>query len=108
MPPTAARQVGVKIAGGMDASEASLHGKNARQLAALVQLGAPPIEAIRSQTLYAAELLGRPEQIGSIEPGRFADLIAVEGDPLADIRVLERVKVVMKGGEIVSDTREGR
>jgi imidazolonepropionase-like amidohydrolase len=103
-----ARQVGVKIAGGMDASEERLHGKNARQLTALVQLGMPPIEAIRSATLLAAELLGRPDQLGTLEPGRFADLIAVDGDPLTDIRVLERVTLVMKGGVVVSDTREPR
>ncbi|MCK6593254.1 MAG: amidohydrolase family protein [Polyangiaceae bacterium] len=102
---TLARQVGVKIAGGMDASEEKLQGKNARQLAALVELGVPPVEAIRSQTEAAAELLGQSDQIGTLEPGRYADLIAVEGDPRVDIRVLERVKLVMKGGEVVIDTR---
>lgn len=102
---TLARQVGVKIAGGMDASEERLQGKNARQLAALVELGVPPVEAIRSQTEAAAELLGQSDQIGTLEPGRYADLIAVEGDPRVDIRVLERVKLVMKGGEVVIDTR---
>jgi imidazolonepropionase-like amidohydrolase len=103
-----ARQVGVKIAGGMDASEERLQGKNARQLTALVQLGMPPVEAIRSATVLAAELLGRPDQLGTLEPGRFADLIAVEGDPLTDIRALERVTLVMKGGVVVSDKREPR
>jgi imidazolonepropionase-like amidohydrolase len=105
---TLARQIGVKLAGGLDATEDRLHGKNAQQLTALVKLGVPPIEAIRSQTVSAAELLGRSDQIGTLEPGRFADLIAVDGDPLADIRELERVKLVMKGGVIVSDARDPR
>jgi imidazolonepropionase-like amidohydrolase len=105
---TVAQQVGVKIAGGMDASEGRLQGKNARQLTALVELGMPPIEAIRSATLSAADLLGRSEQLGTLEPGRLADLIAVDGDPLTDIRALERVKLVMKGGQVVSDDRNPR
>jgi imidazolonepropionase-like amidohydrolase len=101
----AARQIGVKIAGGMDASEERLHGKNARQITALVDLGLPPLDAIRSETVIAAELLGRADRIGTLEPGHLADLIAVDGDPLADIHALERVKVVMKGGVVASDTR---
>lgn len=102
---TTARQVGVKIAGGMDASEERLHGKNARQITALAQLGVPPLDAVRSETLVAAELLDRADRIGTLEPGRFADLVAVDGDPLVDIRALERVKLVMKGGAVVSDQR---
>lgn len=103
-----AQEVGVKIAGGMDASEASFQGKNAQQLTALVQLGLTPIETIRTQTLNAADLLGWSDLVGTVEPGRFADLIAVAGDPLADITELERVKFVMKGGLVVKDQRKPR
>ena len=60
----------------------------------------PPFEAIRTATQNAADLLGRSEDLGSLQPGRFADLIAVTGDPLADIRVLERIQFVMKQGRI--------
>lgn len=68
-----------------------------------MQLGVTPIEAIRTQTLNAAELLGWSDRVGVVEPGRYADLIAVDGDPLADITELERVKFVMKGGVVVKD-----
>ncbi len=103
-----AQEVGVKIAGGMDAAEAAFHGKNAQQLTVLVQLGVTPIDAIRTQTLNAAELLGWSDRVGAVEPGRFADLIAVDGDPLADITELERVTFVMKGGLVVKDQGKPR
>jgi imidazolonepropionase-like amidohydrolase len=99
-----AKQIGVKIAGGMDASNDAHQGKNAQQLEAIVKLGLSPLEAIRSETLTAAELLGRSEDIGTLEPGRYADLVAVAGDPLTDITSLERVKLVVKGGVIVRAT----
>ncbi len=100
-----ARELGVKIAGGLDASEGALHGKNATLLTAIVKLGVPPIEAIRGHTVAAADLLDRADRVGVLEAGKLADLIAVEGDPLVDIRVLEHVNVVMKGGRIVRDER---
>ena len=103
-----AQEVGVKIAGGMDASEAALQGKNAKQLTGLVKLGMTPIDAIRTQTINAAELLGWSDQAGVAEPGRFADLIAVDGDPLADITELERVKFVIKGGLVVKNQLASR
>jgi imidazolonepropionase-like amidohydrolase len=64
----------------------------------------PLLEIIRPATINAAELLGWQNRIGTIEPGRFADLIAVEGDPRTDVTDLERVKFVMKGGVIIKDS----
>jgi imidazolonepropionase-like amidohydrolase len=77
------------------------HGDNAKQFAYMVKYGMPPIEAIRAATMNAAELMGWSDRIGSLEPGKLADLIAVDGDPLADVTVLEHVRVVMKGGQVV-------
>jgi imidazolonepropionase-like amidohydrolase len=98
-----ARQIGVKIAGGLDAAEADLQGRNARQLISLVQLGVPAIDAIRTETVNAAELLAWSDRIGTLDPGKFADVIAVDGNPMADVRVLERVKFVMKNGSVIEN-----
>lgn len=93
-----AYQAGVKFAYGTDAAVFP-HGRNARDFAILVdQLGVPPMEAIRMSTQYAADLIGISDKAGTIEPGKWADLIAVIGDPLQNIRLLEDVKFVMKGG----------
>ena len=97
-------QAGVKIAFGTDASNFP-HGLNARQFAWQVKYGQTPIEAIRSATISAAELIGRGDEIGALEPGKWADLIAVKGDPLSDVRVLENVSFVMKEGKIFKDAR---
>ncbi len=70
----------------------------------MVQYGMTPMQAIQAATVNAAELMGWRDRVGSIEPGRYADLIAVAGDPLADIRSLEKVGFVMKGGEVVKNT----
>lgn len=94
---------GVKIADGFDASEEGRHGRNAEELAAMVKRGMPPMDAIRAATLNAAELLSWTDRVGAIEAGKYADLIAVDGDPLADVAVLQQVKFVMKGGELVLD-----
>jgi|HubBroStandDraft_2_1064218.scaffolds.fasta_scaffold07099_4 imidazolonepropionase-like amidohydrolase len=98
-----ARELGVKIANGFDPSSAEAHGKNAREIIAMTKLGLQPLEAIRAATTNAAELMGWSEKVGSIEPGKFADIIAVSGDPIADIGELEHVKFVMKGGTIVKN-----
>jgi imidazolonepropionase-like amidohydrolase len=90
---------GVRLAFGTDGGVYP-HGDNARQFAYMVKYGMTPLAAIRAATLDAAELLGWADRVGSIEPGFYADLIAVEGDPLADVTVLERVRVVVKGGRI--------
>jgi len=93
-----AYQAGVKFAYGTDAAVFP-HGRNARDFGILVdQLGVPPMEAIRMATQYAADLIGISDTAGTIEPGKWADLIAVAGDPLQNIRLLEDVKFVMKGG----------
>lgn len=81
------------------------HGDNARQLAYMVRYGMTPMQAIRSATIEAARLMQWEDRVGSIAAGRFADLIAVEGDPLVDISVLERVRFVMKGGVVVRSDR---
>lgn len=97
-------RAGVRIAFGTDASVYP-HGLNARQFAWQVRYGQTPIEAIRSATVSASDLIGRDNNAGSLEPGRWADLIAVKGDPLADVRVLESVAFVMKEGKVYRDIR---
>jgi imidazolonepropionase-like amidohydrolase len=97
-----AAQAGVKIAYGTDAGVYP-HGGNAKQFAYMVKYGLTPMQAIQSATVNAADLLGWSDRVGSIEPGKFADLIVVESDPLKDITVLERIKFVMKGGQIVKN-----
>jgi imidazolonepropionase-like amidohydrolase len=90
---------GVKIAFGTDQSLAP-HGTNAREFALMVKAGMKPIDAIVAATGSAADLIGDTQDIGSVQPGRYADLVAVNGDPLADVTQLERVQFVMKGGAI--------
>jgi imidazolonepropionase-like amidohydrolase len=82
------------------------HGDNAREFASRVRLGQAPMAAILSATRTAAEILGWSDRVGTIEPGRFADLIAVGGDPLRDITELERVIWVMKGGVVYKDRQQ--
>jgi imidazolonepropionase-like amidohydrolase len=73
----------------------------ARQMAYMVRYGMTPMEAIRSATVVASELMGWQDRVGAVAPGRFADLVAVAGDPLQDIALLESVAFVMKGGAVV-------
>ena len=97
-------RAGVKIAFGTDASVYP-HGLNARQFAWQVRYGQAPMEAIRSATISAAELIGRDNNAGSLEPGKWADLIAVKDDPLRDVKALEHVSFVMKEGKVYKDAR---
>jgi imidazolonepropionase-like amidohydrolase len=90
---------GVRIAFGTDMGVGP-HGKNARELGYMVEAGMSPADAIRAATLNAAELLDISDTTGSIAPGKSADIIAVHGDPLADISELERVKFVMARGAL--------
>lgn len=91
---------GVKVAFGTD-SGVSKHGDNAQEFALMVSAGMAPSDAIVAATSSAATLIGAPDRIGSIQAGRFADLIATTGDPLKDITELQRVRFVMKGGVVV-------
>lgn len=94
-----AMRMGVKICFGTDVG-AFEHGTSAREFVKMVEYGMKPIEAIKSATTRAAELLRMEKQIGTIEPGKYADIIAVEGNPLDDIRALTRVGFVMKAGQV--------
>jgi len=97
-------QAGVRIGFGTDAGIFP-HGQNARQFAYLVRHGLSPLDAIRSATINAAQCLGEERDLGSIAPGRFADMIAVRGDPLADVELLRKVEGVMKAGRLVTRSR---
>jgi imidazolonepropionase-like amidohydrolase len=99
---TRAYKAGVRMAFGTDGGVYP-HGDNAKQFAWMVKLGMTPADAIQAATVNAAELLGWSHHVGTLEPGSYADIIAVEGDPLTDITRLERVKFVMKNGEIVKN-----
>jgi imidazolonepropionase-like amidohydrolase len=93
---------GVKVAFGTDAAVYP-HGLNAHEFAVMVKLGLTPLQAIQASTTNAADLLGWSGKVGTLEPGAWADIIAVDGDPLKDVTTLERVKFVMRGGEVVKN-----
>jgi imidazolonepropionase-like amidohydrolase len=95
-----AHRAGVKMVFGSDAGVMP-HGQVGRQFATMVQYGMSPMEAIQAATRNAAQALGRERDVGAIAVGRFGDLIAVDGDPTDNVRVLETVPVVIKGGEVV-------
>ncbi|OYQ32761.1 Xaa-Pro dipeptidase [Niveispirillum lacus] len=96
-------KAGVKMVFGSDAGVYP-HGDNGKQFARMVQFGMTPMQAIQAATVNAADALGASSDIGALAVGRYGDLIAVKGDPLADISVLERVDVVVKGGKLVKGT----
>jgi imidazolonepropionase-like amidohydrolase len=98
-------RAGVKVAYGTDAGVYP-HGWNGKQFVFMVRYGLTPMQAIQSATTSAADLLGWTDKVGAVAPGLYADLIAVDGDPLSDITELERVKFVMKGGIVYKDSRE--
>ncbi len=93
---------GVKVAFGTDAAVYP-HGLNAHEFAVMVKLGLSPLQSIQSATINAADLLGWSDRMGAIEPGKWADIIAVDGDPLQNVTTLERVRFVMKSGEVVKN-----
>ena len=93
---------GVKVAFGTDAAVYP-HGLNAHEFGVMVKLGLTPLQAIQAATVNAADLLGWSDKVGTIEAGKWADIIAVHGDPLKDVTTLEHVKLVMKGGEVVKN-----
>jgi imidazolonepropionase-like amidohydrolase len=95
---------GVKIAFGTDAG-VSKHGRNADEFELLVKHGMTPATAIQAATVNAATLLGIESEVGTLEPGKAADIIAVSGDPLRDVTVLKRVGFVMKDGQVFKDER---
>ena len=96
-----AHKAGVKFAMGSDAVY-TMFGQNTRELAWFVKAGMSPEQALKTATTNAADLLGKSAELGWVMPGHFADLIAVEGDPLADIQVsIEKVRAVMKGGRVI-------
>jgi imidazolonepropionase-like amidohydrolase len=93
---------GVKVALGTDAAVYP-HGLNGHEFETMVKLGLTPLQSIQAGTLNAADLLGWAGKVGTLEPGAWADIVAVDGDPLKDITTLQRVKFVMKGGEVVKN-----
>jgi imidazolonepropionase-like amidohydrolase len=97
-------QAGVKMAFGTDAGVYP-HGDNAKQFFYMVKFGMTPAQAIHAATSSAADLIGRAKDVGTIEAGKYADIIAVNSDPLANVRALEHVDFVMKGGVVYKDTR---
>lgn len=96
-------KAGVKMAFGTDAGVYP-HGDNAKQFFYMVKFGMTPAQAIHAATSSAADLIGRAKDVGTVEPGKYADLIAVTANPLQDVRALENVGFVMKGGVVYKDT----
>jgi imidazolonepropionase-like amidohydrolase len=95
----AAFKAGVRIALGTDAGVYP-HGENGGEFWAMVTLGMTPVEALRAGTVNAADLMGMSDRVGSIAPGKLADIVAVEGNPLSNISLLKNVQFVMKDGVV--------
>jgi imidazolonepropionase-like amidohydrolase len=94
---------GVKVALGTDAAVYP-HGLNGHEFGKMVDMGLTPLQSIQAGTVNAADLLGWSDRVGTLEPGKFADIVAVDGDPIANVHVLEKVGFVMKGGEVVKNS----
>jgi imidazolonepropionase-like amidohydrolase len=101
-----AYKAGVKIAFGTDAGVYP-HGENAREFEYMVEAGMPPMFTIQAATTHAAQLLRRDKDVGSIEPGKYADIVAVPGNPLDDIKLMQKVDFVMKGGVVYEKDGKG-
>jgi imidazolonepropionase-like amidohydrolase len=93
---------GVKVALGTDAAVYP-HGLNGHEFGKMVDMGLAPLAAIQAGTVNAADLLGWSDRVGTLDPGKFADIVAVDGDPVANVHLLENVSFVMKGGAVVKD-----
>jgi imidazolonepropionase-like amidohydrolase len=93
-------KAGVKVAFGTDAGGFDWKINPAKEFSSMVKFGMTPAQAIRSATVTAAELLGMQESLGTIEPGKLADIVAVPADPLADVSAMEKVDFVMKAGVV--------
>jgi imidazolonepropionase-like amidohydrolase len=94
-------KAGVKIAFGTDAGGFDWGIDPAKEFGYMVKWGMTPVRAMRAATSSAAELLGMQDQVGTVEAGKLADIVAVTGDPFSDVTVLEKVDFVMKGGVVV-------
>jgi imidazolonepropionase-like amidohydrolase len=101
-----AYKAGVRIAFGTDAGVYP-HGENAREFEYMVEAGMPPMFTIQAATTHAAQLLRRDKDVGSIEPGKYADIVAVPGNPLDDIKLMQKVDFVMKGGVVYEKDGKG-
>ncbi|HUM11351.1 MAG TPA: amidohydrolase family protein, partial [Myxococcaceae bacterium] len=99
-----ARRLKVRLVFGSDPASRETHGRNVEELVAMARLGVPPLEVLRSATIDAAALLDLSSEIGTLEVGKQADLIAVEGNPLEDLAALRKVSLVMRAGRVY---REG-
>ncbi len=95
-------EAGARMAFGSDGAVYP-HGDNGKQFAYMVEYGMTPMQAIQAATVHAAELIGWPDTVGAVAPGRYADIIAVDGNPLEDVNVMEQVSFVMKGGAVFKD-----
>ncbi len=104
---TKAFHSGVRIALGTDAGVYP-HGENGGEFWSMVTLGLTSVQALQAGTINAAELMGWSDRIGSISKGKFADMVAVRGDPLADVRLLQHVQFVMKDGVVYKDEITGQ
>jgi imidazolonepropionase-like amidohydrolase len=99
-------RAGVRVALGTDAGVYP-HGQNGGEFWSMVELGLTPTQALQSGTVNAAELMGWTDRIGAVREGTFADMVAVKGDPLSDIRLLEHVQFVMKDGVVYKNEISG-